>query len=60
MEKEWDEAVERPVSKRQHDVHEPTTYELAEMELHDQHRYIIKDMMQERYYDYFWDEKHAL
>jgi hypothetical protein len=43
-----------------HEEKEPTVYELAEMELQAEQKYIIKDMMQEKYYDYFWDEKHAL
>ena len=44
-----------------HEENEPTTYELAEMELQEeQKKYLVQEMMQERYYDYFWDEKHAL
>lgn len=35
MEKEWDEEVEKKVV---HDVHEPTTYELAEAELQAEQR----------------------
>ena len=51
-EREWDEDEE----KVQHDVHEPTTYELAEAELKAEERkgrYILKDMMGSDYDNYF-------
>lgn len=58
MEREWDEEVERPV---RHEVHEPTTYELAEMELKsEEKKYIVQMMMGEQYDNYFWDERHTL
>lgn len=46
---DWDEEVE----KVHHDVHEPTTYELAEAELKSEQHYIVKDMMGERFQDHF-------
>jgi hypothetical protein len=42
-----------------HDVHEPTTYELAEAELKSEQKYLVQEMMGEQYDKYFWNEKHA-
>ena len=47
MEREWDEYEEKEVK---HDVHEKTTYELAEQEL----------KAQEQNARYYWNEQHEL
>ena len=46
-------AEEYRTPKVQHDVHEPTTYELAEMELKSEQKYIVQEMMGKDYQNYF-------